>query len=410
MSPFRTVLNGFGWGSSLRFTGALLAALKIAILARILTPTDFGIFSLILVGLGLSEAATETGINTTLLQTKRKLSEFTNTAWSIAILRGVLIGLLMLAVGALLQEWYGEPGLFRLMIWAAVVPIIKSFIHPGLIHYKKELDFKHDTLYRGSVLLVEVFATVGLVLVWPTVTSLIGGLLVSSVYEVGLSYGLLRGIPRWQIVRQRAEEIFANAASLLPSSLLSYLAENSDNVVFGKLTSTATLGLYQNAYLLSHKPNSELGKLLGSSSLAVYTSLINSRKSESHPSTWNLYRQTIVKGVGLFTVLSLPLFLFPELLVKIILGSQWLSIVPALPALGVAGILQTISHLTHPILIAEKKYRGVLIEQLISLSVMLTGMVILVPSHGILGAAVSLCIARFVGAGILYVFVRKEYA
>ena len=78
------------------FTRAV-AILKIAILARILTPRDFGLFGIAALALGFFETLTETGINQALIHSDRKTEELVDSAWVVAISRGVLISVLILA-------------------------------------------------------------------------------------------------------------------------------------------------------------------------------------------------------------------------------------------------------------------------------------------------------------------------
>lgn len=407
MHAFNSVIRGFSWSSGVRIGATLLAALKMSILARLLDPVDFGVFALITVGLGISEAATETGINTTLLQTKRDLREFISTAWVIAIVRGFVIALLMLLVAVGLARWYAEDGLIELMLIATAVPIIKGFIHPKIVRFRKNLEFGKDAIYRAIVVFFEVVVTIILAIIWPSVTALIGGLIAGAITDLCITFAVNRSFPGLSFNRARALEIKESARSLLPNSFLSYVSENLDDVIFGKLTSTDALGFYRNAYVLSHKPNSELGKSMGQGALPVYTQLINaSQKQTADQSTTALYRETILKGVGLFTLFSLPLFLMPELLVRILLGEQWLQIVPALPFLGVAGILHTIAHMTHPFLIAAKKYEGVLVQQTTTVLIMVLGFIALVTPYGLIGAGSSLVAARLVGAAILFWYVK----
>ena len=54
--------------------------LKITILARLLKPTDFGLFSLVMIAIGLTESFTQTGINTTIVQSKKDINYFLDTA------------------------------------------------------------------------------------------------------------------------------------------------------------------------------------------------------------------------------------------------------------------------------------------------------------------------------------------
>jgi len=79
----------------LRVSTRLLAFVKIAILARILTPSQFGLFGIALLVLAFLETMTESGINIFLIQEKAKLERYNDTAWLVSIFRGLLISLII---------------------------------------------------------------------------------------------------------------------------------------------------------------------------------------------------------------------------------------------------------------------------------------------------------------------------
>ena len=65
MSYSKQAISGFSWQTLMKIFAALISLIKISILARLLSPNDFGLFSLTVIALGLSEAAAQTGINVT---------------------------------------------------------------------------------------------------------------------------------------------------------------------------------------------------------------------------------------------------------------------------------------------------------------------------------------------------------
>lgn len=76
----KNAISGFSWQTILKVLQSALVVLKISILARLLSPTDFGTFSLITIALGIVEAFTQTGVNFTILQSKRSITYFVDTA------------------------------------------------------------------------------------------------------------------------------------------------------------------------------------------------------------------------------------------------------------------------------------------------------------------------------------------
>ena len=91
MGYYKQAVNGISWMGGLRLFTRLLALIKIAILARILLPFQFGIYGIATLVLGFLEMLTETGINIFLIQQKEQIDEYVNSAWVVSIIRGFLI-------------------------------------------------------------------------------------------------------------------------------------------------------------------------------------------------------------------------------------------------------------------------------------------------------------------------------
>ena len=88
MGYLKDTIKGLSWMTALRAVTRGLAVVKIAILARILLPSQFGNYGIALLVLGFLEVLTETGINVFLIQEKDDPQKYLNSAWVVSIARG----------------------------------------------------------------------------------------------------------------------------------------------------------------------------------------------------------------------------------------------------------------------------------------------------------------------------------
>ncbi|MBT4681265.1 MAG: oligosaccharide flippase family protein, partial [Candidatus Pacebacteria bacterium] len=144
MSYSKQAVSGFSWQTIMKIFAAFISLAKISVLARLLSPDDFGLFSLTIIALGLSEAAAQTGINITILQSKRSVSYFLDTAWVISIARGFVIAIMMIIIGFGLGNYFDNPQLISLVSLASLIPVIKGLINPYIISMRKNLKFFND--------------------------------------------------------------------------------------------------------------------------------------------------------------------------------------------------------------------------------------------------------------------------
>jgi len=398
-------ITGFGWQSVLKVVSNLIALLKIFILARLLAPNDFGLFSLTMIALGLSEALTQTGINLTIIQSKHSIRYFINTAWVIAIFRGFIIGIVMTLLGLGMGEYFDNQQLTILITLAALVPIIKGFINPAIVTLQKDLKFFNDTLYRLSLVIVETIFAILITLVVKSAFALIWAIILAAIFEVIISFIFFKDKPAFNFLPNRAKLIFSNAKWLSLASVFNYLNENIDDFILGKLVGTYNLGIYHNAYSLSHKANYELSKSVHHSTMPIYTKIVK-EKDRLRKAFMKTITVTFLIG---FSV-SLPIFIFPKLFVTIILGQKWLEAIPLIRPLLIAGLIQSISMASYTLFLSKKKYQYLNTHLATTLLLSVGLMISLGKIYGLIGAVIGIGIARLLTLPIIIYAVKKIFS
>lgn len=402
MGYTKDAVRGFSWQSAATLLSTGITAGKLIVLARLLTQQDFGLFALISIALGLTEAITQTGINITIIQSSKPITYYLNTAWVIAIIRGFVIAIIMGLMGVIMATIYHEPTLIYLVAIAGIVPIIKGFINPAITSWQKNLQFEIDTSYRLSLVAVETLSAILLALIWPRVEVLIFSVLVAAVFEVTISFGLLKLKPAFMLSKKKAQEILLNARGLSLTSALDYFTENVDEIILGRTLGTSHLGTYHAGYSLSHRPTVGLAQALNHSTLPVFTKIGADRTR---------LRRAFIKSSGNLMLLSslaaVPLIFFPEPIIMFVLGNKWMSLSPVLPWLGLAGISQTIIKLAYNLLISQKSYRLMNWHRALTLIILAPLLISLSQHYGLTGAGIAWVIARLLPLPLLLFAIIK---
>lgn len=387
---FRTAfVRGFSWNVGLKIASKVLALVKLFVLARLLTQRDFGLFSLTLISISIIEVFTQTGVNTTILQTNKPISYYLNTAWVISIVRGFLISAVMLIIAWPMQLFYNEPDLIPLLLLASLIPVVRGFINPALVNMVRKLEFAKDTYFRFSLVMIEVVSAVILGIIFRSVYALIIPLLLSALAEVIFSHLFLSPKPRFQFKRVVGREIFSQTKWLSGISIFDYLNKNLDDLIIGKLLSTELLGVYRNAYSLSHSATAEVGISVIHATFPIYAKL----QTEKERLKKAFLRTMIGFGFILF-IPTIGLIVLPELAVTIAFGEKWLLAATILPMLALAGYVQGVIDSASTLLTVTRKYRGIIVSYAVSTTVMVVGLLTLVPWLGFKGTGLSILLAR----------------
>lgn len=375
-----------------------LTVLKISVLARLLSPDDFGLFSLVVIALGLTEAVTQTGINVTIVQSKQSIKYFLNTAWVIAILRGLIIGTVMVVLGLFMQNYYDQPDLSFLVGLTALVPVIKGFINPAIVSLHKELRFFRDSLYHLSLAVVEVSFAIALGMILQSVMALILALIATAIFEVVISFLLFKDRPQFEYLPSRGKLILQNAKGLTLSAGLSYIHENIDDFILGKVVGVHNLGLYHNGYALAHKSSYEPAKAIVHSTFPVYTKIAGDSERLRRG-----FLRSLFATCCLVFLTSLPLLIAPDFFVNLLLGEQWLEVIPVVRWLVLAGILQSISIVIYNLFLAKSAYTFMNLHLFLSVVILIGLLLVLPERYGVLGGGMAVFFSRFFTAPLLFI-------
>jgi lipopolysaccharide exporter len=390
MGYTRDAFHGVSWQGLLKIITTLTTAGKIFVLARLLNPVDFGIFSLVAIALGLMESFTETGINTTIVQSAKSVRYFLDTAWVISIFRGFVIGILMILIGFGMKNFYQEEQLISLVAIAAFIPVIKGFINPAIVSLHKDLNFFKDALYKLALVVTDATAAILLALVFHSVWALILGMMVAAIAEVFISFWFFSDRPQFCFIKSRAWEIFHNAKSLNITAILDYTIQNVDNLLIGKLVGTQALGYYANGYSLSQKFNLDFSKSVQHTTFPIFTRMQNQKVRLT-----KAFLKSTAISLLLFICLSVPLIFFPHLVVTVVLGGEkWLAVEPILPLLAIAGLIQSFTVLSSSLLTAEKEYRWLNLALLTNVVTLIPLLFLLAPRFGLLGGVYAVVLSR----------------
>lgn len=397
-----SAFKGISWMALLRVSTRGVAFVRLAILARLLSPTQFGVFGVASLVLALLEVVTETGINVFLIQKKDKSSEYISSAWMISITRGCLIALVLVLSAPLISGFFNSPESQTLLYLIAVAPFVRGFINPSIINIQKDIQFHKEFYLRTTLLLVDGLVAIIVAFITRSAESLAYGLIFSAVVEVVLSFALFGPRPSLKFELPKIRHIGARGWSVTLIGIFSYFAENLDNIMVGRIMGTQFLGIYQNAYKISTLTISEIAEAVNKVTFPVYTKL-----SDDRVRLGKAFSKVLITSSALTILLGVFIFVFAQQIVSIVLGPDWLSAVPVVKILSVYGILRSILGNIPALLLSLEKQKvvaGIISIRLIALMVLI---VPLINEFGMIGAGYAMLASVLVEAPFMLYAARR---
>lgn len=400
MGYTQQAIKGVSWMSASRIITRVLAFAKIAILARLLTPSQFGLFGIASLMLALLETLTETGINVLLIQSKKDLSEYIDSAWVVSIIRGIVLGVCIILLSPFISTFFHNRESVGMLILMSAVPIVRGFINPAEVIFQKELTFKSEFWFRTPLFLFDAVIAIITAMITHSPYSLVWGLLGGAVLEVVLSFTVIKLKPRFLVKKEYFNELFQKGKWVTAYTVFNYIAENGDNIVVGRLLGTYSLGLYQMAFKISTLPISEVSDVANKVVFPVFTKISDDRKRLVLAFTKSVFVIAVVA-----IVVGLVIFLFPKQIILILLGEKWLSIEQILKVLAIYGVIRaTIAGPGSALFLSLEKQNYVTTMTFIRLFGLMITIYPFVRLYGAIGAGYSALISVLVEVPVVLYF------
>jgi len=332
----RTVRSG-AWMLGFRGVERAVGLVQIVILARALSPDDFGIVGLAMLAMAALDAFSQTGFDVALIQKKDDIRGYLDTAWSLQVVRGLTTFAIMAISAPWIASFFRSPESTMIIRAVALVPLLRGFVNSGVIYFQKDLEFRRHVAYEIAGTVTNAVVSIVGAIVWRSVWALAFGLVAGHVARCAASYRLHPYRPRFHIDWGKAGEVFRFGRWIMANNMVSFVMLNGDNTVLGKLLGTASLGLYQVAFKISNIAMTEISRVLSRVTLPAFSKL------QDDP---DRLRTAFLKSLDLVIFVAAPLsaavfFLGPDF-VRIFLGEKWTPMGTALKILALSGLIRAI--------------------------------------------------------------------
>ncbi len=383
-------IKGSVWLLLLRVVDQFLRFVKIIILARILSPNDFGLFGASLAVFAMAESFSQTGFQQALIQKKENVKNYLNTAWTIQIIRGLILSIILFITAPLAANFFKTPQIALMIRILALSTFCSSFTNIGLVYFQKELQMHKYFMYQSIGGLLDFLATVTIVLIWPTVWALIFGFLMGNIFKIIISYKVHPYRPRFKISFTKAKELFNFGKWIFSSNIIGFFILQGDSIFIGKLLGMASLGFYQVAYKIASFLNTEI--IFGTLFPAY------SKIQDNKDALKKAYFNTLKISFFIFMPMAGGIFVISNDIIKIFFGDKWLPAAVPLKFLIWSSLLWGIVTITAPLIQAVGKPKIETFWNGVRFALLLLFLYPFVAIYGISGAALVVLLSVFVSS------------
>lgn len=333
----RHMVAGSGLMIAMRWIMRGIGVISTIVLARLLVPADFGIVAMAMIVVGFVEVFAETGLNLVLIRAKETGRDLYDTAWTLSILQGIVLALVIVAAAPVAPLYFDEPRVEEVLYVLALRPLLNGFENIGVVGFLKNLNFAKDFKLGIYKKLSSFLITVILAVVLQNYWALVLGIVAGGSAQVVLTYVMHPYRPR--LCLSAVGRIWRFSAHLFLQNLAGFLNRKADEIVIGGQFGTKTMGLYTVAADVGTSTTRELTLPASRALFPIYAKL-SARPDEMSAAFLN----ALASVAALACSSGVGMALIADPFVRVLLGEQWLAAVPLVTWLALAAAAAAIAN------------------------------------------------------------------
>jgi O-antigen/teichoic acid export membrane protein len=376
--------SGTRW-IALGFGGAKLSTtLVFLILARLLTPQEFGVVAIATVFVTLLQILVDGGFSNALIQRTDLERGHIDTVFWTSVSTGVLFAAGLVLAARPLADLYQQPQLAQILPALAIGVIASALGSTQAAQMRRALRFRPLAIRAIISNGVAGAAAIAVALLGGGVWALVVQFVVLNAAQTLLLWVHASSRPGLTVTHRHFRDVFAFSRNTLGNHLMQFTSERGDDFLIGAVLGPGPLGLYTVAYRLLTMLNELINYSLINVAFPVFSRL-------QHDAARLRSAYCLVLKAG--AALSFPAFLFftvgaPEV-IEVLFGSRWSAAAPVMAVLAIFGALQTALMITDSCLDATGRPEVVLRNRVVNTSVQVAAFAIAAP-FGIIWVAWSL--------------------
>lgn len=363
-----------------RFADRAIGLVSLTILARLLVPQDFGVVAMAVSIMAMVSAFAQLGVEVALIQDQRAEKRHYDSAWTINVLIGCLLSLVLIGVASPAAAFFADPRVESTIRWLAVANVIRSFENIGIVDFRKNLEFHREFNFLFSVRCVSTMLTLVFAYLWRDYTALIAGSFVQAGVRVFLSYVMSTYRPSFSLAGFGS--IFHFSKWMMLQGAIEVLGGQASSVVIGRMADAAAVAYYSISSEIANLATTELAMPVRRALLPGFAKIGDDKAS---------LRRAFVNSFAIIVLVGLPVplgvALIAPMIVAVFLGPKWMAAVALIQVLSVSGVLRTFGTSSHLIYLAIGKPRITAVLAAVRVALLVPALILGASQEGALGAA-----------------------
>lgn len=380
------ILRGTSWLLAGRLISNLLGLASTLIAARLLMPEDFGVMAFGMSVFAIASAVVELPVGTALVQMKSVEREDFNTAWTINVLRGVVVALLMLAAAWPVAMLTGDERIAWVVIALAAYPLVTGLRNSWFEQYIREMDFRREALLDVLAKIASIVVIVWVALETRSYWALPAGVISAALVATLLTFILRPQLPAFSLRRFR--KFFGFSLWIGLGNIADSIRDAATTLLLGRLAGNAKLGAFSVGSQFAERLELVLYAPMERTLFAAFASI-----QDDMERVRKAYLKALHTGFAIILPVCTGIALLANEIILIALGPDWADAVPVLAFIAPATALYLIAGLSNALTNAlgqpQALFRFKILSLLIHIPMMLAGLLLFGFKGGLVACAAT---------------------
>jgi len=326
-----SMVRGTAWMVSMRWSLKLIGVVNTIIVARLLSPDDFGVIAMAMIIVSFLAEVSETNVAVALIRNQNATLDDYNSAWTVKILVGALLTVILFTTAPIAATYYGDPRVEIVIQIIAFRSLISAFENIGVVDFRKNLQFAKEFRYGTYQRVTEFVISLTIVYILRDYHALAIGTLVWAAVAVFYSYMMSPFRPRFCF--KKVKSLWTVSQWLMMDHGSRFVGRRVDEFVLGPIAGSTVVGNYFMASEISSMPTREVIIPAGRALMPTYSKVAHDEAEA---------RKAFLQVFGLIAIYAIPagvgISVVADDLVPILLGSQWTAAIPFFQWFGICAV------------------------------------------------------------------------
>ena len=365
--------SGVAWTSIQKFAGMGVSFIAGIILARLLTPEDYGCIGMLSIFMLLAGAFVDGGFASALIQKKRPTQEDYSTIFFFNLGMSLLMYVILFACAPAIARFYKMPILSSVLRVQGLVLIINALSLIQSNQLRKQFKFKKIAIVTLITSIVSFSVTIIMAYKGFGVWSLVVMNLLTAFIPAVVYWVTNKWFPLWVFSKASFKELFSFGIFMFLTTIITRICNNIQGLLIGRFYNPATMGYYSKAKSTEEMASTSLSSVIDQVAYPLYAEYQNDK-----PMLINVIKKLTLSIAYITFPMMLLLILLAKPIFVLLYSERWLDSVPYFQILCIAGIAICLQGVNYQAIAAIGKSKAMfswtLVKRAIGLALIVGGL------------------------------------